>query len=331
VSPDQLLDCLISALDHQFRERWHVGTHGRHLVMRHRSVTAGSAPPRRALSPATVLDLVGKEFAGAGVPRSPLLPLRWGRDTDLLISAVQGLDPWLKDGRRQVLREGYLPQPVVRFTGERDGSGRLRDGFLTSFVNLSCAQRIPDVERHVELMDTWISALSAVGIHAGRLSIHADLTPWRRGPVSGITIFIDCDGTSFSDAVLLWNTANPAHLATDIGSGLERLCWLLSPDPWHQTVFGDDSRLWPGDVLDSIRTATLLVMNGIRPSSRGPGLALRRVLCRVPQPMAAAGLGRLVRTQRSYWATTGVTGSTWPSIATVIEDGVLALPCQPDT
>jgi hypothetical protein len=31
-----------------------------------------------------------------GVLRAPLLPVRWGRDTDLTISAVQGLDPWLQ-------------------------------------------------------------------------------------------------------------------------------------------------------------------------------------------------------------------------------------------
>lgn len=116
-----------------------------------------------------------RELADHGVHRPPLLPIRWGRDTDLLISAIQGLDPWLKDGANRVWREGFLPQPVVRFTGERDAGGRLRDGFLTSFVNLSCVQRISGVDRHVELLDAWLDALSAVGIHAGRLRITGNL------------------------------------------------------------------------------------------------------------------------------------------------------------
>jgi len=317
---------LVAALRARFEAGWRINFDGNHLTMRRCGPALTPARPRQAPGPRTMLDTIGREFARLNVPRAPLLPLRWRRDTDLVISAIQGLDPWLKDGQSRVCREGYLPQLVVRFTGERDEHGQLVDGFLTSFVNVSCVQRVPDVKRHVELLDGWIGALSAVGIHAGRLTIHGDLTPWQRDRVSGLTLFVDCDGLGTSDAVLLWNTASPGHMATDIGSGLERLRWLLSPDSWSQTVFGDDAQLWPVDVLDAIRTATLLVMNGIRASSRGPGSAIQRVLHRVPRSMAAAGLGRLVRAQRAYWVAAGATGPGWPSVTTVIEDSVLALP-----
>ncbi|MGQ0837333.1 hypothetical protein [Actinokineospora sp.] len=327
--PERLAAELVTALRAKFDTRWSIHLDGGRLAMRHRGSQVSPSRLRRVPHPTDLLDKIGAEFGRAAVTRPALLPLRWGRDTDLLISAVQGLDPWLKNAERRVHREGYIPQPVVRFTGERDDQGRLRDGFLTSFVNLSCVLRIASVDRHVDLMDSWISALSAVGIHAGRLTIHGDLTPWQRGPVGGVTLFCDCDGVGLSDAVLLWNAENPTYMASDIGSGLERVRWHLSPGSWATTVFGDDAELWSVDLLDAVRTAALMVMNGIRPSGRGPGHALRRVLQRIPPTMAASGLGRLVRAQRAYWDSVGVTGPAWPSITTVIEDGALCAGRRP--
>lgn len=264
-------------------------------------------------------------FATNGVSPAELLPIRWGRDTDLTISAIQALDPWLKDGADRVWREGFLPQPVVRFTGERDAEGHLVPGYLTSFCNVSCVQRIASVAEHVRLLDVWIEALSAIGIHARRLAIHGELTCWQRGPVGGVTWFITCDGVAFADAVLLWHNDNPQHLATDIGSGLERIRWLLSRESWAETTFGPAALRFEAELLDAVRTATLLVMAGIRPSASGAGAALRRVLRAIPPDMAAAGLGRLVRAQRAYWTATGKTGPDWPQLATAIEDEVLAM------
>jgi len=57
--------------------------------------------------------------------------LAMGRETDLTISAVQALAPYIKPPQPYVYRESFLPQPVVRLTGERDEHGQLRDGFLT--------------------------------------------------------------------------------------------------------------------------------------------------------------------------------------------------------
>ncbi len=261
-------------------------------------------------------------FADHGVHRPPLLPIRWGRDTDLLISAIQGLDPWLKDGADRVWREGFLPQPVVRFTGEHDEGGWLRDGFLTSFVNLSCVQRISGVDRHVVLLDAWLDALSAVGVHAGRLCIAGSLHIWQRGTVSGITLHMSCDGIGFADAVLLWHTADPRRLATDLGSGLERLRWLLSPLSWAETVFGADAERFDVDVLDAVRTATLLIMAGTRKNGSGAG-SVRRVARRIPVTLAASGLGRLVRAQRTYWTEIGMAGTPWPQVAEILEAEVL--------
>ncbi|MBM7771205.1 hypothetical protein JOD54_001409 [Actinokineospora baliensis] len=315
---------LADAIASKFGERWDIRLEGVELSMRHRQPAGPVVVPRAAIPTGRMLTLISAEFARFGIAGAPLLPLKWGRDTDVLISAIQGLDPWLKDAQPWVYREGFIPQPVVRFTGDRDSVGHLRDGFLTAFVNVSCVQRVASIQRFVELLDAWISALGALGIYAGRLTIRGELRTWSRGPVSGLTLFCDCDGIGVSDAVLLWNTASPDHMATDIGSGLERLSWLVTGSEWAHTVFGEDADMWSTDVLDAVRTATLMTMSSIRPSGRGPGGALRRVLDRIPPAMAAAGLGRLVRSQRRYWTTVGVTGPPWPNLSTAIEDGVLA-------
>jgi hypothetical protein len=325
MSTDELAAELVSALRAHFAGRWYIEVPGGRLHMRSHNVTASARRPGRLPSPAEFVDTIGSQFTQAGVSRSPLLPVRWRRDTDLTISAIQALDPWLKDGVDRVWREGYLPQPVIRFTGERDASGHLREGYLPAFVNLSCVMRIGSVQRHADLLDTWIGALSAIGIHAGRLTIRGDLAVWKRGPVSGITLFCDCDGLAMSDAVLLWHTADPSHMASDIGSGLERLRWLLSTRSWAVTVFGDSGYQWSLDVLDALRAATLLVMSGIHPGPRGAGHGLRRILAHIPPSLAAPGLGRLVRKQHAYWAALGIAGPDWPQVSTAIEDGVLAL------
>lgn len=170
---------LLDLLKQRFERRWLLELDGSRLTVRPRKRLAGR--PQRALaSPRSIVKSMRAVLTAHGVEGPTLLPLRWGRDTDLLVSAIQGLDPWLKDGTDRIWREGFLPQPVVRFTGERDAQGRLVDGFLTSFVNLSSVVRIDGPERHVELLDMWLDALSAVGLHAGRLEMSGALEIWKR-------------------------------------------------------------------------------------------------------------------------------------------------------
>jgi hypothetical protein len=315
---------LLDALQARFGDRWFITVDGTSLRVEPKRPSRGVPRRRGAAGPAGAIHAIEHRLAGQGIFRDQLLPVRWHRDTDLTISAVQALDPWLKDGESRVWREGFLPQPVVRFTGERGADGKLLDGFLTSFVNLSVVKRITNVGEHVRLLDAWISAFSAAGLHAGRLTMHGDLNVWRRDTVAGITIHIDADTIGIGDAVLLWNANQPERLATDLGSGLERLLWTLTGMPWARVVFGDLAAQWEVTLLDAIRTATLLTMSGIRPAPRGPGSALRRVLSAIPANTAQAGLSRLVRTQRAYWTQTAMTGLEWPEVCRIIEDEVSA-------
>ncbi|GAA2156154.1 hypothetical protein GCM10009760_56830 [Kitasatospora kazusensis] len=246
--------------------------------------------------------------------------MRWGRDTELTISAVQALDPLLKDGEPYVLRRGYLPQPVVRMTGERYATGALQDGFLTSFVNVSRVEPITRKAEFTGILDHWLTVLSDFGLHARHITIHGRNAVWRRREVCGYTVHFRHLDLPIGDVVLLWNAEDPTKMAVDLGSGLERLAWARTRQPWWDLVLGRfaTTAAMP-DVLDAVRTATLLVGSGISPAARGAGGVLRRVLASVPSDAAPLGVSALVRASHGYWSLTSSMTMQWPEVTSVIE------------
>src|ERR1019366_5437851 len=208
-------------------------------------------------------------FAGHGIARAHPLPIRWNHETDFTISAIQALDPYLKRRQEFTYRQGYLPQPVIRFTGHRDEAGNLADGFLTAFVNISCIQPIAGIDEHAAILDAWLTVLSRLGLHARHIQILGRITSWRRREVRGVTLHIRHADLPIGDLVLLWNAEDPSVMVTDLGSGLERLRWAVTRAPWQQIVHGPLAGHASLDVLDAIRTGTLITGSGIRPAARG--------------------------------------------------------------
>jgi hypothetical protein len=158
---ESLVPQAAAALRQVLGSTWEFTTEGTNLEIRHRHRGSPYAPPRQRPSWAELLRTIEDAFAIRGVPRDACIPLRWGRETELAISAVQALDPFLKDGRPVTYRRGFLPQPVVRFTGERDDeNGELLDGYLTSFVNVSRVQPIQNIDEYARVLsnsqDLWI-------------------------------------------------------------------------------------------------------------------------------------------------------------------------------
>jgi hypothetical protein len=312
---------LIEAFRKALHANWHISVADGHLAIRHRDAGTPYRPPRRTPDWAELLNRLEDSFASYGVAKAPALPMRWSRETDLTISAVQALDPHLKARQPYTLRSGYLPQPVVRFTG-RDEVGKLREGYLTSFVNVSRVQPIKGIDDHANILDEWIGVLSRLGLHARHIEIYGRLHVWRRGPVEGVTLRYRHAGAELGDLVLLRNAENPDYLATDLGTGLERLRWIITRRSWHETVFGPWDTM-PIDQIDAHRTAVLLVGAGIAPASRGPGSAVRAVLRAVPHDAAAFGLSRAVRAFHQYWSLTATGLAPWPAITEIIEEEVL--------
>jgi hypothetical protein len=236
---------------------WEFSLAGDYLTIQHPQRGTPYRPPRRHLPWLELLATLESAFADIGVPRAACLPLRWGRETELTISAVQALDPYLKHRQPIPYRSGFLPQPVVRLTGRRDEHGNLRDGFLTSFVNISRVEPISDPSAYATALDEWLTVLSRLSLHARHITIHGRLAVWQRRQVQGITLRYDHAGLPLGDIVLLWNADDPTYMALDLGTALERLAWARARMPWQRLVFGSFSGCIPFSHLDVLRTAAL--------------------------------------------------------------------------
>jgi hypothetical protein len=298
---------------------WDVETEGTRLLVRHSHRHSPVVPARRPLPWDVLLAKIEDAYAAQGVERAGCLPLRWGRDTDLVVSAVQALDPLLKDGIDLTHRRGFLPQPVVRFTGRRDACGRLLDGFLTSFVNVSHVRPINDVTEYTKAFDGWLSVLSRVGLHARHVTLSGDLKVWHRREIAGITLRFHHADLGLGDIVLLWNRDNPRRMAVDLGSGLERLAWARTRPPWSELIHGRFSRHADSGTLDTVRSATLLLGHRIVPSSQDAGAAVRRLPQSIPPATAPFGLSSLCRGYHRYWETFAPMKLGWPQVTTLLE------------
>jgi len=263
---------LVTALRRTLGRHWDFDCEGDHLRIRHQAHDAFYRPRRRPTSWDEILDILAATFADHGIAQAPPLPLRWNRETDFTISAIQALDPYLKHRRPYTYRQGYLLQPVVRFTGQRSSSGCLADGFLTAFVNVSCVLPISEPAEHAQILDTWLTALSRLGLHARHVEIHGVITPWRRREVQGITLRIRHGGLEIGDIVLLRNADRPSFMATDLGSGLERLRWAITRKPWVSVVYGSLAERADPAVLDIVRAATSSPETESRPVIAGPAM-----------------------------------------------------------
>lgn len=309
----------VAALRQVLGHHWEFTIEGANLDIRHCHRGSPFAPPRRQSSWAELLRTVEDAFAARGVPRDECIPLRWGRETELAISAVQALDPLLKDGWPVTYRSGFLPQPVVRLTGERDRHGDLLDGYLTSFVNVSRVQTIQTIDEYANVLDDWLYVLSRLGFHARHISLYGQLRVWRRRQVAGVTLMFRHLDLTLGDIVLLWNTENSQRMAVDLGTGLERLAWARTLRNWNDLVFGPLVGAAPSSTLDAIRTATLLVGNGINPAARGAGGITRRVLSTLASDSVGLGVSVAVRASHRYWSTIAPLPTPWPVIAASIE------------
>ncbi|MEU9938822.1 hypothetical protein [Streptomyces lavendulae] len=302
---------------------WEFAADGSRIQIQHPHRGTPYSPPRRPPSWSELLDGLQHGFAGNGASRDACLPLRWGRETELTISAVQALDPLLKEGKPRTYRSGFLPQPVVRFTGQRDARGFLAEGFLTSFVNVSRVQPIKDLDEYGAILDGWLTVLSRLGFHARHLSIYGTLTPWRRNEVEGLTLRFRHLDLTLGDIVLLWNTDHPDRLAVDLGTGLERLAWARTRKRWYDLVYGRFAQSAPPTTLDAIRTATLLLGHGITPAARGAGGITRRVIGAIAPDAARLGVSAMVREAFAYWTLFGELRVPWPAVACLIEEEAL--------
>lgn len=115
---------LMTALRRTF-PTWDCTLDGEHVILVYGRGTCVYRPPRRQPYWSQMLAILTDACADHGAERHHPLPLYGLDDAELTFSAVQALDPYLKQGQHHVHAHGFLPQPVVRFTGQRNEDGTL--------------------------------------------------------------------------------------------------------------------------------------------------------------------------------------------------------------
>ena len=132
-------------------------------------------------------------------------------------------------------------------------------------LNVSACCQIAHTSEHAQILDTWLTALSRLGLHARHLEIYGAARTWHRREVEGITLRIAHDGLEISDIVLLWNASRPSFMAKTSGLGSAAAVGNYRR-AWPSVVYGSLVKRADPFVLDTIRAATLIAANGILPN-----------------------------------------------------------------
>ncbi|MFE6687279.1 hypothetical protein ACFVFQ_12445 [Streptomyces sp. NPDC057743] len=244
-------------------------------------VRGAAKPPR---PPSMQWQRLRRALAGRGVPPSAMPDLKSAaRDTDLVVSALQHLDPVVHDGAPAPVGPYVLAQPCVRWQ-YLPTAGR-EDGVSSSFVNLSSLEvGGPDlVERLAHHLDIWLDGLSALGIHARDVTIALTDEDCAYGPYEGRRADVNCAGVEIGELNWYYRVADAAERSLtviDCGFSLERILSTATG------VHGYHAALSPiylagvkdgGVVNDRVRTLALLSLFGVTPGSRGPRRYARRL------------------------------------------------------
>jgi hypothetical protein len=219
-------------------------------------------------------------------------------------------------------RVGYfIPQPSVRMQYFEDvGLGK---AVSTSFVNVCTVQPDSTIQDFVRHLDAWLDYLSHVGLFVNHTTIIkqkqilrpdlSELNPWSQARFRNI--WICYGGLELGDASFIFGlpTIYATRSLVDIGFGLERICWALNKTKSYAHVIGPFTHAFTNkfELLDSVRTMTLLSLGGVRPGREGPGYRLRQLIKRAVSMTSEFGeIEGLIGYYFAFWSLFLKLGST---------------------
>ncbi|WP_405976932.1 hypothetical protein [Streptomyces sp. NBC_00158] len=220
------------------------------------------------------------------------------RDTDLVVSALQYLDPVVHQGAPAPSGPMVLAQPCVRWR-YLPVAGR-EEAVSSSFVNLSSLEVGGPalIDRLADHLDLWLDCLSAVGVTARDTTVALSDESCAYGPYAGLRADLNSGGLEIGE--INWygtveDTAGRELTVIDCGFAFERIAWTAPrTDSYHAMlapVFlpsGESAGGLPGGVVnDRVRTLALLSLSGVTPGSRGPRRYVRQLADELAVPFLA--------------------------------------------
>lgn len=229
-----------------------------------------------------------------------------GRDTQFVGAGLQIFEDGLERGMAPPAMALFVPQPVIRLNYWAEVG--VSDATSTSFVNL-CTERakssMPEFLRHLDL---WLELLVRLRIRLEDITIILAPKPWRGGPYSGPCLSVLVRGIEVGDAILI-DKAGPGASRylpiADFSFGLERIVAALNPGLHYSLLLGalPESALPENErPIDLVRTATLMCMTGVDPSSRAHGRHLRRAVRDALRHGSALDFAGSIAHSHVYWS-----------------------------
>lgn len=267
-----------------------------------KSVDQKIAAPNRRIQPNTFLArLRATAFLRDFVARSPLSVIN---PSGVPLFTTAGLARLLLDpGGAVGSPKLFVLQPCIR-TQSFDSISE-EHVCLSSFVNVCTEWAGATPENHVQTLDGWLCALSAIGIYVGRLRVCILDSPWVKSGFVGWKTHVYLGNVHIGDAIYIETNPVAPELGpiSDIGFGFERLLFAACG-----TTTYSSSVLPPYSVdqfgfeyADAVRSLTLMSAAGVRSGSSGAGYYYRVLLRRLLKRGDAISVPSGIRHSYDWW------------------------------
>lgn len=248
-------------------------------------------------------------------------------NTFFVVAGVQGLEGTLLHGEKIPDTPFFIAQPCIRTT--EDELVNL-GGYSNSFVNICTEHVNASFVEHLNHLDNWLSFLSRLGFYAGDMTLYARnrRQDWGTGEFDCLIIEVNYGGLQLGDAVYWYDipqSSRKSLVLSDIGFGFERIAWAINKTPSYFDAIGPLLSSINKDfiLIDSIRTATLMVMSGVSPGDKDRGIRLTKMVNRASNSPSSSLLPQvkpLVERYYEFWSKFFTPRQTMKSSTKIIEE-----------
>jgi hypothetical protein len=237
---------------------------------------------KRFIKPVELFEEASKFFEKRGLRRvTPKNVVSSSSEILFIGAGIQAFSNELLKG--SCPSEFFLAQPCIRMKAlKRVG---VIEGYSTSFVNICTEKRDVNIMDYLYSIDEWLDFLSSVGLYVGYLTLREKLN-WKGRAMEGISLLLQYGGLEIGDAVYIYhftqqnNTQIQQEITiSDVGLGLERVCWALNKTASYFDAIGPISEVFYGNIvsIDALRTMTLMAASGVLPSNNNHGYQFRKI------------------------------------------------------
>ncbi len=196
-------------------------------------------------------------------------------DSDFIIAALQYVNGILYGNKKPIRELVYSFQPVIRPVPEGE---TIENGFLRTFINVGTVGIKQEFEDYCNQLELWLDILSACHIYISRIGLKIKNNT---RIFEGVGIEISVDGRELGQANYYIVEHNGESLGiTDMGFGVERICWASNRWTCFATVFQCPEAyfLQLDDVSDRVNLIVVLIASGVYPGANGLSAVVRRCI-----------------------------------------------------